>query len=41
MSKPVQFQEGPKSLSLAYGLYRAVVERVMDGDTGHVMVSLG
>ena len=41
MSKPVQFQEWPESLSVAYGPYRAVVERVVDGDTVHVMVSLG
>ena len=40
MSKLVQFQEGPESLSVAYGPYRAVVERVVDGDTVHVMVSL-
>jgi hypothetical protein len=36
VSKPVQFQEWPESLSVAYGPYRAV-----DGDTVHVMVSLG
>ncbi len=41
MSKPVQFQEWPESLGVAYGPYRAVVERVVDGDTVHVMVSLG
>ena len=41
MSKPVQFQEWPESLSAAYGPYRAVVERGVDGDTVHVMVSLG
>ncbi len=31
VSKPVQSQEWPKSLSVAYGPYRAVVERVVDG----------
>jgi endonuclease YncB( thermonuclease family) len=41
VSKPVQFQEWPESLSVVYGPYRAVVERVVDGDTVHVMVSLG
>ena len=41
MSKPVQFQEWPESLGVAYGPYRAVVERVVDGDTVHVRVSLG
>ncbi len=41
MSKPVQFQGWPESLGVAYGPYRAVVERVMDGDTVYVMVSLG
>jgi micrococcal nuclease len=41
VSKPVQVQEWPESLSVAYGPYRAVVERVVDGDTVHVMVSLG
>ena len=41
MSKPVQFQEWPEALSVPYGPYRAVIERVVDGDTVHVMVSLG
>lgn len=41
MSKPVQFQEWPESLSVPYGPYRAVIERVVDGDTVHVGVSLG
>ncbi len=41
MSKPVRFQEWPESLGVAYGPYRAVTERVVDGDTVHVMVSLG
>jgi micrococcal nuclease len=41
MSKPTQFQEWPPSLSVPYGPYRAVVERVVDGDTVHVLLSLG
>jgi micrococcal nuclease len=41
VSKPVQFQEWPEDLSVPYGPYRAVIERVVDGDTVHVMVSLG
>lgn len=41
MSKPVQFQEWPESLDVPYGPYRAVVERVVDGDTVHVIASLG
>jgi micrococcal nuclease len=41
MSKPVQFQVWPESLSVPYGPYRAVIERIVDGDTVHVMVSLG
>ena len=41
MSKPAQFQEWPSSLSVPYGPYRAVIERVVDGDTVHVLVSLG
>ena len=41
MSKPVQFQEWPDSLSVPYGPYRAVIERVVDGDTVYVLASLG
>lgn len=41
MSKPIQFQEWPDSLGVPYGPYRAVIERVVDGDTVHVGVSLG
>lgn len=41
MSKPVQFQNWPESLGVPYGPYRAVIERVVDGDTVHAMVSLG
>ncbi|HEX6711528.1 MAG TPA: thermonuclease family protein [Rubrobacter sp.] len=41
MSKPVQFQEWPDSLSVPYGPYRAVIERVVDGDTVYVLASVG
>jgi len=41
MSKPSQFQDWPANLDVAYGPYRAVIERVVDGDTVHVVVSLG
>jgi hypothetical protein len=41
MSKPVQFQDWPQSLDVPYEPYRAVIERVADGDTVHVIVSLG
>lgn len=41
MSKPVQFQAWPDNPSVPYGPYRAVTERVVDGNTVHVLVSLG
>lgn len=41
MSKPAQFQGWPESLDVPYGPYRAVIERVVDGDTVHVVVSPG
>ncbi len=41
MSKPSQFQGWPSSLDVPYGPYRAVIERVVDGDTVHVLLSLG
>ena len=41
MSKPFQFQGWPESIEVPYGPYRAVIERVVDGDTVHVVVSLG
>lgn len=41
MSKPTQFQDWPSGLNIPYGPYRAVVERVVDGDTVHVLASLG
>lgn len=37
MSKPSQFQGWPESLDVPYGPYRAVIERVVDGDTVHVV----
>jgi hypothetical protein len=41
MSKPSQFQDWLESLDVPYGPYRAVIERVVDGDTVHVIASLG
>ena len=41
MSKAMQFQEWPESLDVPYGPYRTVIERVVDGDTVHVVISLG
>lgn len=41
MSKPTQFQSWPGSLDVPYGPYRAVIERVVDGDTVHASLSLG
>lgn len=41
MSKPTQFQDWPEALDTPYGPYRAVIERVVDGDTVQVVVSLG
>lgn len=41
MSKPMQFQDWPDTLDVPYGPYRAAVERVIDGDTVHVLLSLG
>lgn len=41
MSKPTQFQNWPEGIDVPYGPYRAVIERVVDGDTVHVSVSLG
>jgi hypothetical protein len=35
MSKPAQFQNRPDGLEVPYGPYRAVIERVVDGDTAH------
>ena len=41
MSKPSQFQDWTESLDVPYGPYRAVIERVVDGDTVYVLASLG
>jgi micrococcal nuclease len=41
MTKPTQFQGWPENLDVPYGPYRAVIERVVDGDTVHAIVSLG
>jgi hypothetical protein len=41
MSKLGQFQEWSEDLNVPYDPYRAVIERVVDGDTVHVMLSLG
>jgi endonuclease YncB( thermonuclease family) len=41
MSKPVQFQGWPETLDVPYGPYRMVIERVVDGDTVHVVASPG
>jgi len=41
MTKPTQFQGWPENLGVPYGPYRAVIERVVDGDTVHAIVSLG
>ena len=40
MSNPSQFQDWPESLNVPYGPYRAVIERVVDGDTVHVIASM-
>ena len=41
MSKPAQFQDWPDGLDVPFGPCRAVLERVVDGDTVHVVASLG
>ena len=41
MPKPSAFAGWPDSLPVTYGPYRCVVERVVDGDTVHCLVSLG
>ena len=41
MNKPAQFQDWPDGLDVPYSPYRAVIERVVDGDTVHVVASLG
>jgi hypothetical protein len=37
MTKPTQFQGWPENLDVPYGPYRAVIERVVDGDTVHAI----
>ncbi len=41
MSTPSCFQEWPKSLSVTYGPYRAVLDHWTDADTGVFLVDLG
>ena len=41
MSKPTQFQYWPDSINPGFGPYRAVCERVVDGDTLYVFLDLG
>ena len=39
--KPSQFESWPESLPIHYGPYRAVVDRVVDGDTLYMLISPG
>lgn len=39
--KPSQFNDWPESLPVQYSPFRAVIDRVVDGDTVYVFVSLG
>jgi endonuclease YncB( thermonuclease family) len=41
MSKPQQFDNWPESIQPGYGPYRAVCERIVDGDTLFVLCDLG
>jgi endonuclease YncB( thermonuclease family) len=41
VSKPSQFNDWPESLPVMYGPYRAVVDRVVDGDTVYMLISPG
>lgn len=41
MRKPGQFNNWPESLPVAYGPYRAVVDRIVDGDTIYMLISPG
>lgn len=41
MSKPSQFNNWPSSIHPGYGPYRATIERIVDGDTVYVFVSVG
>lgn len=39
--KPSQFESWPASLPIEYGPYRAVVDRIVDGDTLYMLISPG
>jgi micrococcal nuclease len=41
LTKPAQFNDWPASIQPGYGPYRAVVERIVDGDTLYAFVDLG
>lgn len=41
MAKPQAFLRWPKSLSVTYGPYRAILDRWSDADTGTFLVDLG
>lgn len=41
MASPTQFNEWPSNLTPGYGPFRAVIERVVDGDTVYALISLG
>lgn len=41
MSSPAQFQGWPDEIQPGFGPYRAVVERIVDGDTLYVFIDLG
>lgn len=41
MPAPIQFNNWPSNLAPGYGPYRAVIERVVDGDTAYALISLG
>ena len=41
MATPSQFGDWPSNLTPGYGPYRAVIERVVDGDTLYALVDAG
>jgi endonuclease YncB( thermonuclease family) len=41
MSKPQQFENWPTSIQPGYGPYRAVCDRIVDGDTLYAFCDLG
>ncbi len=41
MSKPAQFNDWPATIQPGYGPYRAVIERIVDGDTCYVFLDVG